>query len=734
MPQSLLRDERASVSVIIAALLLVLIATAGFAFDYGRFYLSQSRDQFAADIAVSAAAIAYNSSGSETTAATQACIAAAMNGIVVNCAGSQTKVTTSLQSSPKGDGSQALKVVVSTSMQLSAFGAMFNAVGQHNTLPVNGVAWAEIVPNNPPCLLALSPSTDSTPAINLSGSASISAAGCGVQAGGPISVSGAADLGTTTSEAQSVVTGSTIELSGSGAVNSVNTPQQSHTFPQPTPHAPTDPYATNSTVTSDFSHLTSVSSNTAPSAPSITAPTAAASSNTNLSITSCPGTVTAGSYKNVTLNASGCTFSIPSSFSVNNMLTLGAGTIANFTTSGTYDINSVTTSGAGAVIQASGSTFNITNGVTAAGSSTLTFGCTSAPSTPTPCSSPSENTFNIAGGVTASSWNSWIVFGNSDSGSNSFTISGGVTASQNPSSVVFGASRNFTIAGGVQNTGSGSVVFGNGGTFSISGGVNATSGSTMVFGNGTTFTILGASNAAAISGAGAAITFGTGDFTIAAASGQSAITIGGGDCSATNFIKFGNSPDSFIVDGPIALNGGCFTFGNAPNHDINAGSSSTYAINNPSGTATLTFGTGTYTLNGGVVLAGASTSTGSNMTLVMSGDLNLTAGANNVNWNAPSSAPFLALTTSTDGGTGSTSGTTAIDLSGGTNSTVFNGVLYAPNGGLSMSGSANINHSPPAGSCFALAAKFITQSGGTASANVCPGTGSGSGAKIVLVQ
>jgi hypothetical protein len=650
MPPNFFRDERASVAVIIALMPLVIVAAAGFAFDAGRFYLTQTRDQLAADIAVTAAALAFNTTQDESTAAMQACVAAAMNGVPVTCTTPlPTTVTTTFGTAPNGTTEQGVHVVVSTSLPISAFGALFSAVGQHNTLPVKAGAWAAINANNPPCLLALSPSTDSTPAIDLSGSASIGAAGCGVQSGGPIAVSGAATLGTPSSKAQSVVTGATIEASGSGAVDSTTAPKQNFVFPAPTATKPTDPFANNTTVKSDFSHLTTVESDSATkNNPLPSKPTGGSPDPTP----ACGATVASGTYQNLTLtnpNSNSkknpvltCTFTLTPPISVSGTLTIGdsSGTVGGTVTvtssgAGTFNINSIANGAQSGVIQITGSTFNIYSGVsTIANASELTLGCSAAfnAATNPGCSAtdPNTNTYNIQGGVTT-----------------------------NGASIVFG-NGNFTISGGVKLN-------------------------------------------------------------------------GGAGCAPNNTLQFGNGNSFVVTDTGVTMNGGCMTFGSAANHDINAGSSSNNAINNSGGTTVLTFGAGTYTLNGGIELSGASTSTGTDMTLVMSGDLNLSAGANNVTWSAPSSAPFLVLTTSRDGGTGSTS-PAAVELSGGTSTTLFDGVVYAPNGGVSLSGSAAINENPPAGFCFSLAAQFITQSGGTATAGVCPNSGSGTGGQVALVQ
>lgn len=659
MLRSLLRDERATVTVVIAAMMLIILAMAGFAFDFGRFYLSQSRDQLAADMAASAAAVAFAATNSETTAATQACVSAAMNGVNVTCSSpSQTTVTTTFGPPPTGSSDTGIHVVVSTKLTYSPFSALFSAIGQNNTLPVKAGAWAQVTSGSPPCLVALSPSTNSTPAINLSGSASVAAAGCSVQAGGPISVSGTGSVGTTSSKAQSVATGSTIEYSGSGAVDSVTTPKQNYSFPGANPDAPSDPYASSSTVTADFSRLTSTVENY--SAASNSVPSASTSSTDyNQSCTSGNTvTITGKAYRNVALSGSGCTFSIDTtaSFSVSGTLSIGDysnGSInVVFPNNSTYDINQIVNGavpGFGAVIQTNGSTFNITNGVSSSNwAAQLSFGCSGA------------FTATVSG-------QSYLGCSGSDPDTNTYKIKGGVS------------------------TGGDSIVFGNG-EFEISGGVT--------IGNG---------------------------------AACAASTVGSKTVESGNAIGFGNGTNFIVTDTGISIGGGCFTFGNATNHDINGGGASNYAINDSSGTTILTFGTGTYTLNGGLILAGASTSSGTGMSLVMSGNLNLTAGANNVTWSAPASAPYLILTNSTAGGNGSTSGTTAIGLSGAA-TTVLSGAIYAPNGGVYLTGSGEIDSNAPTGSCFSMAAQFITLDGGSAAASVCPNTGSSTGGTVALVQ
>ncbi len=645
----LLRDQRASMPIIIAALMLPLLASAGFAFDAGRFYLSQNRDQLAADMAVTAAAIAYNGTQSETIAATQACVTAAMNAVSVTCSAPlPTTVSTSFGTAP-GTALPGVHVVVSTTLHLSPFGALIYPVGQHNTLPVKAGAWAAIQSNAPPCLEALVPSTAGITGIGLQGSAAIDAPGCSVQSGGPISITGGTSM-----TAQSVISGSTITHTNGTTFNSTNAAKANYAFPPPAPttKAPYDPFASNPTVTADFSHLSTVSSysatnnNVLPIAPS----------NTTDLTPSCSGgvgTVNGGNYRNLTLTGTNCTFTVTGPISVSGTLTIGdsSGNIAGVSVilpnNGTYNINSIVdAAGAngsgsfkGAVIKTTGSTFNIYNGIIEnVNAAELSIGCSAA--------------FTVM--VTGQAYTGCS---GSDLYSNTYNIRGGVTTNQG-----------------------GSIVFGNG-NFTISGGVT--------IGNGT-------------------------------------------PCGPTNTIQFGNGTSFVMTDTGVSLVGGCMVFGTAANHDINAGGASKFGINNPYSTTQITLGSGTYTINGGIQLLGGSTSTGSNITLVLSGDLVAGQGANNINWSAPTASPFLVLTNSSDGGTGSTS-PTAVNLSGGTGGTKLTGVVYAPNGGLVLSGSAAINANASS-LCFSLVARVITETGGTATAGVCPNAGGSSGGQIALVQ
>jgi Flp pilus assembly protein TadG len=629
--QKLFRDERGSVAIIVALMMLIVFGAAGFAFDFGRFYLTQNRDQMAADAAAFSAALAYGSTSSSSTAAAQACVTAAQNGVAITCPGSTgttASITTTIGPSPTNSSQMAAHVIVHSTMQLSAFGALVQRSG--NTLPVNAEAWAMINAGAPPCLIALSPEGGPT-AIGFSGSAEINAPSCAVAAGGPISLPGATKL-----IAQAATTGDTIELSGSGSVTAPL--QQQHFSFSPVASTPPNPFANSSVATTGFSRLTTVSGYTAASTnPLPTAPSGG--SNSTPTCSGGVGSVASATYKNLTLTGSNCVFTVLGPIAVSGTLTIGdsSGNVGNvtviFPNNGTYDINAIANGAQGGLIQTTGSTFNVYTGVsTIANASELSLGCSAR--------------FNVT-----VSGQTYLGCSGSDPDTNTYNIQNSIT----------------------------------------------TQGATLAFGNG--------------------------NFTI---SGGVKLN-GGASCAAANTLQFGNGSSFILTDTGITLAGGCFIFGSATNHDINAGGAGNAAISNSSGTTVLTFGSGTYTLNGGFTLAGASTSSGTNMTLVSSGVVNVEAGAN-VSWSAPPSAPFLVATNS--------SASPAVTLSGGSGNTLFDGIVYAPNGNVDLAGSAAINANPPVTTppfCFTLVANTISLSGGTSAANACPGSGTGFNLNTVML-
>lgn len=613
---ALLRDERGNVTIIVATTMLIFIAMAGFAFDFGRFFLIQGRDQLAADAAAVAASIAYGTAANTAAATTEGCVVAALNGVNVTCTAPipTNIVETKIVSSPTVPGGTAAHVIIHSTLNYSAFGALLAPNGR-TSLPVSAQAWAEIPTAGPGCLVALDGlSAAASAAITLNGSASVNASLCLVLAGGAIDLNGAASL-----TASSVTTSSAINLTGSAQLVTSGQQKQNFVF---TPNAtqPTDPLASNPLVTAALGRLTTVAADTSTLVSNVVGTLLSSSLLSSLTSFSPPcignrGTVPSGLYLNLNLNTAGCTYAVTAPITVGGTMSFTAPNITvNFVGGGTNGINKLQAASTGDLINATGNTFNIYSGVsTTAVPSDLSIGCTALFST---------------GGCSAS-----------DIDTNTYNILGGV------------------------KTNDGTLVFGNG-NFAISGGVSIANGA---------------------------------------------------PCAAGNTLQFGNGTNFIVADTGITLNGGCFTTGSDTNHDINSGSATGNGIVNSSGSPVITLGSGPYTINGNITLGGASTSTGTGINIATTGNVSI-GGSALVNWSAPASAPFLISTTS--------NANAAFLFSGGTSGTLLNGMIYAPNGGIQLTGSGSINAGVlSVNLCFSLVANTILLSGGSVAASVCPAAG-----------
>ncbi|HEX3995040.1 MAG TPA: hypothetical protein VHX39_28020, partial [Acetobacteraceae bacterium] len=103
-----LRESRASIALIGAAVIAMLAALGAVAVDLGTAYLAKVADQRAADSTAYAGALAYNVSSSVTTMNAAVSNLAALNGLPVGAA------SASLVASPSGDGNSAVRVTVTT--------------------------------------------------------------------------------------------------------------------------------------------------------------------------------------------------------------------------------------------------------------------------------------------------------------------------------------------------------------------------------------------------------------------------------------------------------------------------------------------------------------------------------------------------------------------------------------------------------------------------------------------
>ena len=105
-----IRDRKAAVSIIAALSLPALIAFSSLVAEYGHGLVVKTEDQRVADLAAFAGATAYNSNASDDSIRSAARSVASLNGIP------SSGVSATLVSSPSGDGNNAVRVTVSSSL------------------------------------------------------------------------------------------------------------------------------------------------------------------------------------------------------------------------------------------------------------------------------------------------------------------------------------------------------------------------------------------------------------------------------------------------------------------------------------------------------------------------------------------------------------------------------------------------------------------------------------------
>ncbi len=201
-----------------------------------------------------------------------------------------------------------------------------------------------------------------------------------------------------------------------------------------------------------------------------------------------------------------------------------------------------------------------------------------------------------------------------------------------------------------------------------------------------------------IDGGGSSMTIGAGDYAIGRNGAGTAINLSG-----SSILAFGNG--TFSANGSITTSGGStITFGATANHLING---------NLSLQGSSTFGAGTYTINGSFTNNTGGSLTGSNVSFILAGTLNM-AGNTNVVLTAPTTSQWgiqdLLFATSSSAAT---------RLAGGAQNQ-FGGMLHMPNSDLDLTGGVSAT-----GRCFMVVAKTITIASGPAAATYCESTGGG---------
>ncbi|MDR3474290.1 MAG: hypothetical protein P4M09_21785 [Devosia sp.] len=667
-------DKCGTVTILSAALIAGLIAMVSLVAEYGLNLERQNQDQRIADAASYAAALYYgaNSGASNvlTVATSIAQNVAALNGVVSTCAGSSTTppcVTATVVTSPANSNQSALKVTVSTS------GTLFlsKVVGGASKLTTLASSYAQFGGSVSACITSLNASTG----ITLTGGTSISAPLCSVATNATLSV----PCGTTIT-AKGVSYGGSAPSQGCSGITS---PTLVHA-------TVTDPLASNSGVIAAEAHVTGISTQTGPSAPTVTVPTTGTA--VSFTLSSYPTTTQTSGGCTATYSSSTWTVSCPAGNYYITTLSLGGGLNLAWNPSGS-----------------SSSVYSFKNAYTTA--ATTTFG---------------PGTYNFAGAITTA--------GTTTFAAGTYNFASTVTTA---GTTTFGAGT-YNFALGLANSGGSTTTFGVG-TYNFGRSTSKCNGegyfsicdvSTITFTGSSTFSL---SSGVYVSG-GSTLTMGTGtsnSFQIGAASDGNATWLGGGAILTLGATSGGSGV--FQITGNVdsdAGGGSCMNLGAATNHDINGWFSTA------GGTI---LGAGTYTINGylaygnngggsvscsgssvglqgtGVTIIYNASSTPSSGTCKNMG-LCFAAGFSNVSVSAPTSGTYSFLLF-----VGPQSNTAGVLMSGGSGASM-SGAFYVPDSAFTMSGGAYIN--TITGGCLQIVANSVSMSGGTTAASTCISSGS----------
>ncbi len=655
------RDQRGTVSIVSAVALTALLGFASLVAEYGNGLVAQTRNQRIADSAAYAAAVYYGANLSApnalATATARAQSVGAMNGLPAS------SVTLQLVTSPLNASNQAIYVQVSSSETL----LLAPILGAGKTLTSNARSYAQFGPTAAACIVSLS----STVGIVFSGGVSLSAPSCSV-----------ATNATETVPCGATLSAMTVSYNTSAPVVPCSNIRGS-IFKQPT----TDPLATNSGVLAAEARQPVVSAMTAPSAPSVTAPTGGVPVSFNL-----------GYYPTTTQTSGSCTatyggvwtVSCPSGFYAVNLV-LPSGMSVNFNPSGPSTSIYVFTSSFA------------TGGTTVFGPGTYYF----------------PNSLALAGTNTFGAGNYY--FGSS------LTATGGAATTFGSGNYVF--AQGIVTQGGTSTTfGSGAFSFGKnasscngGGTYSI-----CHTGSSLTFGGASVFTM---SNGVYVAG-GSTLTMGMGyatnSFKFGPSTDGNAIFSGGGATVEFGDVSGGNGVFQAVGNVNLANGGACVVLSAAAQHDIQGWFSTT------GGTV---LGSGVYTISqyfaaganyGGSVSCdnqGMVGVQGTGVTIVV-GQAMMGGNCNNYGFCVGSGYNPFTLTAPTTGPTanlvvvGPQSGTAVGALfTGGAGNTTLSGAFYIPTGQFGMSGGAIIGSGT--GQCLQIVALNVSMSGGSAVGSNC---------------
>ena len=640
---ALFKDRRASVSIVGALVLPLLIGIVGLVAEFGHGLLNKVEDQRVADLAAYAGATAYNATASTTTMNSVIANVASLNGIP------SADVTGSLVTSPSGDGNQAVKVVVATSDSL----ILSQVIGSSATLPVSGTAFAELKANAPGCIIALNTAGSG---ITLSSAASVTADACAVDSNATVSVPCSTTIttiavGYDSASAPSQPCSGIQPPAGIGAVKVLKT-------------LTADPLLGNSAVSTATARLATVAALTSPAAPSVSA-------GGDISFALGAGSTVAQAA------ADGCTASLSGSLWTVTCPSGGTYHFGNIVASSAINVH-FNTAGSAAT------TYDFSGGVSVTSASTMAFG---------------PGTFNIAKGVTISSASSGAI------GAGTFNI--GPSAS----TCTDGGKYSLCVASST------SLTFGGPSNFTLGGGVYAGSSATVTLGSGT-----------------------TNSFDIGSSSNGNALNTS----SASNVIfadATGVSSLFEMVGNVNAVSAACVALGDANEHDINGAIIAASA-------SSATLGSGVYTVHGylddesasggGSCLGSSAGKAGTGVTFVLDAANTPASGSCAHLAICVLSASGASLVAPTTGATAGlavigpvSSANTAGALFESASSGSFSGVVYMPNGPITVSSASSLGGG--SGQCLELIGSQVTVSSASAVGSTCIG-GATSNAAVVLVQ
>ena len=422
------RDRKAAVSIVAALSLPAMIAFTSLVAEYGHGLLVKTQNQRVADLAAYAGALAYNANATTASMTSAADAVAALNGLA------SSNVAATLVSSPTGDGNQAVRVAVQTSLPLY----LAAVVGGSTSLSVSSTSYAELNVQTTGCIIALS---GAGAGVTLSGGTAVTASGCSVAS----NASEAVPCGTSITT-KWVTYNSTVPTQGCGGITAPGGGSVSISK-----KLSADPLAGATGVTTATGRVTTVSGYSGPAAPVVTAGGdvsfgySQASTQAQLTADHCSGSFASNTW---TVTCSG--------FASYNLgaVSLSGGITVNFNTGG----SSATTYNFSGLVNDSGSAmtfgpgiYNMAKGLMSGGGSTTTF---------------AAGTYNIGKSTTACS--DGVFYSICNTG----TL------------MTFGGSSGFTLQGGVYNNGGSRLVLGSSGTGNSFVVGPASSGNAMWLGGG----------------------------------------------------------------------------------------------------------------------------------------------------------------------------------------------------------------------------------------------------------